>query len=250
MIKAIIIDDEMHCINRLKSLISTHHNNDVLVINHFQSVEEGIQGIESLQPNLVFLDIQIGAKNGFDVLKHFNKIHFDVIFTTAYDQYAVLAFKCSAVDYLLKPIDIEDLHISLQKLVQKIAKEDIVKKFDTLLYNLSAKENQEKRIAIPTVSGYHFIKVSDIIRCESNVNYTTIYFTDKQKLTVAKTLREYEDLLTPFGFFRVHNSHLINLLYVKSYNKGKTGIVTLLDGSEIDVSSRRKDAFLEKLRVV
>jgi len=248
MIKTIIIDDEMHCINRLKSLISNYHQNQISVLDAFQSVESGIKGIEALKPDLVFLDIQIGAKNGFDVLKHFDKIDFDVIFTTAYDQYAVLAFKCSAVYYLLKPIDIEDLNKSLEKLAQKLAKEDIVKKFDTLLYNLSAKESQEKRIAIPTVSGYHFIRVAEIIRCESNVNYTTMFLIDKQKITVAKTLKEYEDMLHPFGFFRVHNSHLINMFYVKSYNKGKTGIVTLTDGKEIDVSSRRKDAFLEKLK--
>ena len=110
MIKTIIIDDEMHCINRLKSLISNYHQNQISVLDAFQSVESGIKGIEALKPDLVFLDIQIGAKNGFDVLKHFDKIDFDVIFTTAYDQYAVLAFKCSAVDYLLKPIDIEDLN--------------------------------------------------------------------------------------------------------------------------------------------
>jgi len=246
MIRAIIIDDEQHCIDRLSGLLKEHCNRNVHLMDTFQSVTDGLTGIRELQPELVFLDVQIKNKTGFDLLKQLSKIDFEVIFTTAFEKYAVQAFKFSAIDYLLKPVDADDLKQAVSKLKEKISKEETAKKIDALLNNV---KSTSKRISIPTVSGLVFLQVNDIIRCESDVNYTTLFLKDKQKMMVAKTLKEFEELLTDYNFFRVHNSHLINLAHIKSYNKGKGGFVTMNDNAEVEVSTRRKDDFLRKLSV-
>lgn len=247
MIKAIIIDDEQHCIDRLTMLLSGNSSNMVELLASVQSVEEGLTAIKTYKPQLVFLDIEIGNKTGFDLLKQLPEINFEVIFTTAYDKYAVQAFKFSALDYLLKPIDTDELQAALKKLNDKVSQKDIAGKFDALFHNLKNIQSASKKICVPVLSGLVFIQTDDIIRCESNVNYTTLFLKDKQKLLVAKTLKEFEEMLTEYNFYRVHNSHLLNLAYIKMYNKGKGGTVTMNDGSEIEVSTRRKDDFLKRL---
>lgn len=244
MITAIIIDDEQHCIDRLTHLIITYCKQNICLLQSAQNVEDGIKAIHQQQPRLVFLDVQLNDKTGFDLLKQIPDISFDVIFTTTYENYAVQAFKFSAIDYLLKPVDVDDLKQAIEKLKDKISKEELKKKLDTLFFNLN---NAGKRVLIPTINGYEFIPVSDIIRCQSDVNYTTIYLQGKQKLVVAKTLKEFDELLNGYNFFRVHNSHLINLMFVKGYNKGKGGVVLLTDGSQVEVSTRRKEELLKKL---
>lgn len=247
MIKAIIIDDEQHCIDRLTMLLSGNSSNMVELLASVQSVDEGLTAIKTYKPQLVFLDIEIGDKTGFDLLKQLPEINFEVIFTTAYDKYAVQAFKFSALDYLLKPIDTDELQAALKKLNDKVSQKDIAGKFDALFHNLKNIQSASKKICVPVLSGLVFIQTDDIIRCESNVNYTTLFLKDKQKLLVAKTLKEFEEMLTEYNFYRVHNSHLLNLAYIKMYNKGKGGTVTMNDGSEIEVSTRRKDDFLKRL---
>lgn len=246
MTRAIIIDDEQHCINRLSKMLK-ESNHDLLLMDSFQSVEDGVTGIKKLHPDLVFLDVQINDKTGFDLLQQIPTIHFEVIFTTAYERYAVQAFKFSALDYLLKPIDEDDLAKALNKLKEKVAVKEHAARFDTLFHNLKNIQGAGKRICIPVTSGLEFIEVSDIIRCQSDVNYTTLFLKDKQKLVVAKTLKEFEEMLSDFNFYRVHNSHLINLTFIKSYNKGKGGFVTMKDNTDIEVSTRRKDEFLKRL---
>lgn len=247
MIRTIIVDDEQHCIDRLSGLLEEYCSEAVHLMGTFKTVEEGIIAIKKLQPDLVFLDVQIHDKSGFDLLKQLNEINFSVIFTTAYERYALQAIKFSAVDYLLKPIDPDDLTQAVNKLKQKIEKNEISKKMEVLFHNLKNTQGSAKRISIATVNGFVFIQVSDILRCQSEINYTTIFLKDKQKLTVAKTLKEFEELLGSYNFFRVHNSHLLNLAFVKSYNKGKGGSVVMADNVEIEVSTRRKDEFLKKL---
>lgn len=247
MITAIIIDDEQHCINRLTNLLSDCCADNVKLCGAFQSVEEGLQAIKQLNPQLIFLDVEIHDKTGFDLLKQLPETNFEVIFTTAYDKYAVQAFKFSAIDYLLKPIDADELHAAIKKLNEKVYQKDITQKLDTLFYNLKSIPGSSKRICVPVLSGLVFIQTDDIIRCESSVNYTTLFLKNKQKLLVAKTLKEFEELLHDYNFYRIHNSHLINLAYIKMYNKGKGGSVTMEDGTEIEVSTRRKDEFLKKL---
>jgi two-component system LytT family response regulator len=247
MIKAIIVDDEQHCINRLQSLLAEYCGDMVELKGSFQSVEDGIKAVKRIQPELVFLDVELKEQTGFDFLKELSDFDFEVIFTTAHDKYAVKAFKLSAIDYLLKPIDEDDLLKAIHKLKNKFSKADVSQKLDALFYNLKTVKSAAMKICVPVTTGLVFLKVDEIIRCESNINYTTIFTNDKQKLLVAKTLKEFEELLSGYGFFRIHNSHLINLKYIKSYKKGKGGSVIMEDGSEIEVSTRRKEEFLKEI---
>lgn len=252
MIKAIIIDDEQSAIDRLTELLNRHCKQTIYLAGYYTSVEDGIKGIRSLQPQLVFLDVQIQDKTGFDVLREVISKKFEVIFVTAYEKYAVQAFKFSAIDYLLKPVDSEDLKQAVEKLERKKPGDKLERKFDTLLENIEQLKQYTppKKIVVPTISGFELLPVIDILRCESNINYTTIFMKDKQKLMVAKTLKEFEEMLEEYNFFRIHNSHLVNLAYIKSYHKGKGGSVVLIDGSEIEISTRRKEDFLKKLSQV
>lgn len=247
MIRTIIIDDEEHCIDRLNRLLLDYCKPSVELLGSFQTVKDGLEAIAALHPDLVFLDIRIHDKTGFDLLRQIGEVNFEVIFTTAFEKYAIQAFKFSAVDYLLKPVNRDDLLQAVQRVEQKVAKGEMAKKLEVLLHNLKDIQGQSKKISIPTVNGLVFVTINDIIRCQSNINYTTIILKDNQKMTVAKTLKEFESLLAPYNFFRVHSSHLINLACIRSYQKGKGGSVLMSDHSEIEVSTRRRDALLKKL---
>jgi two-component system, LytTR family, response regulator len=246
MLRTLIIDDEQHCIDRITQLLEPHKNN-VHVMDALQSVEDGVHAVKKFKPDLIFLDVQVHDKTGFDLLKQTDTHDFEVIFTTAHDKYAVQAFKFSAIDYLLKPVDADDLKQALEKVSKKVHEKHTNERLDVLLHNLKNTQGTTKKISIPTVNGFVFVQVTDILRCQSDINYTTIFLKDKQKITVAKTLKEFEEMLSDYNFFRVHNSHLINLGYIKSYNKGKGGIVTMMDQTDIEVSTRRKDDLLKKL---
>jgi len=246
MLKAVIIDDEPHCINRLSEMLADYCSDKVQLLDSFSSVKEGITGILKLHPDVVFLDVQMNDKTGFDLLNELSEINFEVIFTTAYEKYAVQAFKFSAIDYLLKPVDADDVVAAVNKVTKKISGNDISQKIDTLFHNLQ--NNQaSKRISIATVDGISFVEINDIIRCQGQINYTVIFLKDKQKITVAKTLKEFEELLSDHNFYRVHNSHLVNLACIKKYHKGKGGTISMIDHSEIEVSSRRKEGLLARL---
>lgn len=246
MIRAIIIDDETHCISRLRSLLEECCKENIQVAGAFQSADEGLSAIMKLQPALVFLDVQMNGQTGFDLLRKIQSVNFEVIFTTAYEKYAVQAFKFSAIDYLLKPIDADDLLQAVAKVNHKIAGNEMSRRLDALFHNLK-NIHEPKKISISTVDGLTFLDVNDIVRCQSHINYTTIYLKTNQKITVSRTLKEFEELLGDYNFYRVHNSHLINLACIKKYNKGKSGVITMSDHSEIDVSLRRKEGLLKKL---
>jgi two-component system LytT family response regulator len=247
MIKTIIVDDEQHCIDRLKDLLQTGYANSVDLAGSFRSVAEGYKAMNEIRPELIFLDVQIHEKTGFDLLREIGRTDFEVIFTTAYDKFAVQAFKFSALDFLLKPVDRDDLKLAMDKYYARRKKDTENKSLEVLLHNIKPQGGFPGRIMVPTSSGFEIFDVADIIRCESDINYTTIYLKNKQKLVVAKTLKEFEEMLMEHRFFRIHNSHLVNLAYIKSYNRGKGGSVTLTDGMELEVSTRRKDDFLKKL---
>ncbi|MFN4812669.1 MAG: LytR/AlgR family response regulator transcription factor [Bacteroidota bacterium] len=211
------------------------------------SVDEGIKKIKQIKPALVFLDVQMPPKTGFDLLSSFDQINFDVIFTTSFEHFAIKAFRFSAIDYLLKPFSEEDLAIALKKFETKHAMQNSIKHVQNLLMNINQNTSDKARIALPTMSGFVFAQVNDIIRCESDNNYTTFYFADRTHLMVSKTLKDCEELLEEYHFFRVHASHLINLRYIKEYIKGDGGQVKMTDGSVVDVSRRKKDEFLLQL---
>jgi two-component system LytT family response regulator len=157
----------------------------------------------------------------------------------------VQAFKVSAIDYLLKPVDLQDLKDAIAKLDDKISGEEAAQKLEILYQNIQNRKNGPCKISIPTINGLMFLQTDLIVRCQSDVNYTHIYLKDKQRIVVAKTLKDFEELLQPFNFFRIHNSHIVNMTCVRSYHKGKGGYVTLDDHTELEVSTRRKEAFLK-----
>ena len=247
MIKAIIIDDEQHCIDRLNNLIVNYLSNEVSIIESYTNIDDAYKGIIALQPDLVFLDIQINLETGFDLLRKLPSISFDIIFTTAFEQYAIKAFKFSAADYLLKPIDVDDLKDSIKRIMASESNTPKNESLNLLIANIKNMQHHTKKITVPTLNGLEFLTIQDILHCKSDVNYTTIFMKDKTKLMVAKTLKEFEGILSSYNFFRVHNSHLVNLNYIKSYHKGKGGYLILEDHTEIEVSSRRKDDFLQRL---
>jgi len=245
MITAIIVDDEQHCIDRLTNLLQQYHAGTVQLLASASSVKEGIKLIREHQPDMIFLDVQIHDRTGFDLLRECGAVNFKVIFTTAYDKFAIQAIKFSAIGYLLKPIDEDDLQEALDKL-KDISVENTGLMAAVIENNLQP-ASKKKKLTIPSGNELLFVNIDEIIRCHSDINYTTIFKTDNQKIVVAKTLKEFEELLSDHNFFRVHNSELINLGYIKSYNKGKGGSVLLTDGTELEVSTRRKDDFLKKM---
>jgi two-component system LytT family response regulator len=246
MITSLIIDDEQHCIDRLQKLIE-RLSDKLHVAGVCRNVEEALLAIDEVKPDLIFLDVHLQERTGFDILTQLNSIPFEIIFTTAFDQYAVHAFKFCALDYLLKPIEEQDLREAINKIDRKASEKESSLKIDMLFHNLRNIEHSQHRICIPNLNGFNFVSVNDIIRCQSNNNYTTIFLKDQQKLVAAKTLKDFEELLEDKNFFRVHNSHLVNMSYIRKYNKGNGGFITLQDGTEIEVSARRKDQFLKRV---
>lgn len=247
MIKALIVDDEGNARETLKMLLDQHTSN-VQILGMADSAETAYQMINELQPELVFLDVEMPKGNGFDLLERFNKADFKVIFTTAYGHYAIKAIKFSALDYLLKPIDIDELKMAVQKARDCIVEqrnENESESIKTLIENLN--NTNMRKIAIPDLDGITFVDIDDIIRCEADRNYTCIHLESGRKLLSSKVLKEYEKLFADYQFIRLHNSHIINLKHVRRYIKGEGGTVIMSDESSVDVSRRRKSEFLERL---
>lgn len=247
MLRAIIVEDELHSREALKNLVKDYCP-EVNVIASAASVEEGIQLVNSLQPNLLFLDIALNVGTGFDLLEQAQKRSFDVILTTAYENYALRAIKFSAIDYLLKPIDIEELMTAVRKVLDKRQAQSYNHQIDTLLHNLQNRNQLDHTITLSTAEGMMFVPVHEIVRLEAMGSYTQFYLTDKRKVLVSKHLKEYEQLLAEANFYRVHQSHLVNLNQVAKYVKAEGGYLILKDQTKISISSRRKEHFLQKIR--
>ena len=234
--KVAIVDDEQHCIDHLVALLKPYGSK--VDLSCFGSAEEAIEGLDSIHPDIVFMDVQLHAKTGFDVLSSLPKRDFSLIFTTAYEAYAIEAFKFSAIDYLLKPVDKDDFEMAFQKAMDKVEQSQLTDRIKVLLSHISMEDN-------PTSNdGYAFLSIEDIVRCQADINYTHIFTKDGKKYTASKTLKHFEKLLEGQHFFRIHNSHLINLHYVSSYHKN--GYAILKDGLKLEVSTRRKEAFIKE----
>jgi two-component system LytT family response regulator len=244
MIRSIIVDDEQKSRESLKIILEDFCEN-VTICALCQNVSEGIQAIKEHQPDVVFLDIQMQRETGFDLLTQLNSIDFEVIFTTAHSEYAIKAFKFSAIDYLLKPIDIDDLQKALAKVEHK-QNQNISGRLEHLIQNLRTNTPENYKLALPTTEGLVFVQLNSILYCEASSNYTIIY-TPKNKYIVSRTLKQYEDLLGEHNFFRIHNSYLINLNAVKKYIRGEGGSVVLENDITLDVSKRKKEAFLSRI---
>lgn len=247
MIKAIIIDDEIHCLETL-SILLQEYCPQVTILEQCRSAKKGLEAIERLKPDLVFLDIEMPAMNGFEMLEQFQQIPFAVIFTTSYDQYAIKAIRFSALDYLLKPIDPKELIIAVQK-VQTQKMLPSAEQFEMLLKQVHHKGSGFQKIAIPTVEGFELIPADQIVHCKADDNYTHLHLKDKSKITACRSLKEMEEQLQDFSFFiRVHHSYLVNLNEVIRYVRGEGGYLILTDGSTINVSRSRKEMLLKKLQ--
>lgn len=240
MIKAIIIDDEKHCIITLEHLLKQHKN--VMVVATTQDSTNAKALIEEHQPDLVFLDIEMPKMNGFDVIAQFNPIPFKVIFTTAYDQYALQALRLNALDYLLKPIDDEEIATALDKFKNQ---EAAITTEQVQNLHLFTNGKLQDTIAISTQEGLFFVKIDNIMYLEADSNYTMIVMQDKSKHLASKTLATFEDVLNNSLFFRSHKSHIVNLKFIKQYLRGDGGEIIMLDGKNIPLSRTKKQDFLD-----
>lgn len=244
MKKAIIIDDE----NRTRDLIAKMINSfglDIEAIPAGENVQSGIRAIEEHQPDIVFLDIQMPDGTGFDLLKAVPNKNFEVIFITAHEEFAIKAIKFSALDYILKPVDPEELKNAVENALKTMNHKRDESQFEALQNNISAQ--QKRRLVLKTQESVHVVDLDQIIRCESDRNYTSFYLTENRKILVSKTLKEFETLLIGYNFIRVQQSHLINLDFVDRYNKGNGGSVVMRDGSEVPLSPAKREIFFKIL---
>ena len=245
--KAILIDDEISNLENLQTLLEKHCP-QVTIMASAQNISDAVDVIEKYSPHLVFLDIQMGEKTGFDVLKLLPKRNFEVIFVTAYDQYGIKAVKFAALDYLLKPIDIEELINAVNKAEYKLATQIQNLQLDFLLQQLKKPETNVSKIALQMQSEIRYVTLSEIIRCEADNTYTYFFLANSEKILVSKSLKEYADLLRPNGFLRTHQSHLVNPKYVKSWLKEDGGVLLLTSGEKIPVSKPNKETVKQALQ--
>lgn len=246
MINAIIIDDEPYSSESLQMMLGKYCA-DINIIKIFNDSRLAIPEISLLQPQLLFLDIQMPHINGFEMLQKIQDPQFEVIFTTSHDEYAINAIRFSALDYLLKPIDPAELTRAVDRAKNKLSLPPNPQ-LEILLQKLQNRSPQDQRIVLPTQDGYEVIPVRSIISCEARSNYTALLLENKKTLVVSRTLKDIEEMLQEYSFIRVHNSYLVNLNAVKRYLKGDNGQLVMKDDSMVEVSRRRKDEVLERLQ--
>lgn len=245
MLGTIIVDDEIDAVKFIESII-TEYCKGIKVLGYAHSAADGVQLINALKPDLIFLDVEMPHGSGFELLSHFPDKNFDVIFVTAFNHYAIQAIKFSAVDYILKPININEFIEAVKKVALSRKKNrERNFNFDALLENL--KTRIPSRLAIPASDGMEYLNTDDIIRIEADRSYSWFYLNDKRKLLVSRNLKEYQELLSDRNFFRTHNSHLINLNYVRKFIRQEGGYIQMKDDSTVPVSRGKKDLFLEKM---
>ena len=246
MLKTIIIDDDYVSRMVLREMLEKFLEN-IEILGEAGTVADGVRLIESTNPDLVLLDISMPDGTGFDLLDKLKAINFKLIFITAYSEYAIKAFKYSAFDYIVKPLNVQELTKAIMR-IPHINRVDSKVRVKTLKENLlSADENASKTVALPEINGFAIVNVEDIIRCEGKRNYTRIIFKEAPEKVVSRTLLEFEHLLSPLGFVRIHRSHLVNILNVVRYLKSDGGMVELKTGELLKVSPKHKEELLNKL---
>ncbi len=243
--RVVIVEDEKHAQETLTALLHEQPEFDLAGVAN--SIDEARTLVPAQKPDLVFCDVMLPPHTSFEWLQTFNHLPFEIIFTTSFGEHAVKAFRLAAIDFLLKPVSKEEFIDALNKFKEHKQKSASAERIQQLFANLQAPPAQA-RIALPTLTGFLFVPIKDIVRCESDNTYTTFFTLDKRKIIVSKTLKECERMLADYRFFRVHNSHLINLDYITEYVKGEGGLVKMTDGSHVDVSRRRKEEFLKQLK--
>lgn len=247
MIKTIIVDDEFNASEFLEKLLLRYFPDKFLVLEKCESVDDAILAIEKFNPELVFLDVQMPNKNGFQLLKELKTINFEVIFTTAHSEFAIDAIKCSALDYLLKPINYIDLLETVKKYDDKQNNASQQERLLLLIENIDIGNSQYNKIALPTETGFELIKTNSILYCEADSNYCKIVCLDGKKIVLSKTLKFIEELLPTAIFQRIHKSYLVNLNYVTRFNKTNDLLVELANGESLPVSIRKKEDFINAI---
>lgn len=239
----VLVEDEPKSRQGMKTLLARYCP-DVEVVGEAGSVKEARACITENDPDLIFLDISLPDGEGFDVTDHFPDRRFGIIFTTAHEEYALRAFRVSAVDYLLKPVSYPDLQQAMARFRERRPQTVPDKRIDVLR---SAMEQQVTRLAVPTLQGFEVVLIDDIVRCEADSNYTRFHLAQGQPLLASRSLAHYESLLESLPFVRVHHKHLVHLRYVKKYHRGRGGYIEFADGSQVEVAARKKDEFMEQM---
>ena len=245
MIKAVIIDDETDSIDTLKWKLENYCS-EVEIIASFDNPADGVNYLKNNPPDLLFLDIEMPMLTGFDVLEELGRdISFDIIFTTAYDNFGIQAVKFSALDYLLKPVQNKELKEAIEKHLKKSNQKIPSEQIDTLLANVREnKKGNGGRIALASKESIEFVDPFNIVACEANSNYTNVYLSEGKKRVISKTLKEFEEMLIPFNFFRPHNSHLVNLNHVREFIRGDGGYLVMENKMKIPVSKNKREELL------
>lgn len=246
MIRTVLVDDERASTGILKNLLEIHCP-EVEVIGEADSVHAALEVIPACLPHLVLLDIAINNETAFDLLNSLDKIEFQIIFVTAWNDHAIEAFKYSAVDYLLKPVDAADLQRAINKVVKRSYEKEVIENLKALQENIQNLQLSQQKMAVPTMQGLSFIPLKDIVRLEANGPCTILYLDNNDQVTSTRIIKEYEEILPANIFYRVHNAHIINLNKVKNYHKGRGGYVNMEDGTTIEVAFRRREHFLNRL---
>ena len=244
--RAVLIDNEEHVRQGLQKMLSIYCP-QVVVAGEAEGVATGKEAITELKPDIVFLDVEMDDGSGIELMQQVPERNFHLIFVTAHDQYAMDAFRFSAIDYLLKPVDPDELTRSVQKVRDTLELEDLGIKLSALSENLT-KANAPKKIVLKDATSLHVVAIDNIVRCDADGSYTTFHFLDGKKITVSRNLKEYERMLTVHNFFRPHHSHLVNLSFASRFDRTDGGFLVMDDNSEIPVSKRKKDLLIEKLR--
>jgi len=247
MIKALIIDDLEQARTTLKKDLSIYAK-DIEVIGEAEGVVSGAKLLRTVQPDILFLDIQMQDGSGFDLLDILPEINFKIIFITASDAHAIKAFRYAAIDYLVKPVDPDDLKSALQRFRENHLNEDA--KYKLLSDSLKNSERPTKRLALHAQDKINIVNIDEIVRCESHINYTTFFFIDGTRIVVTRTLKDFDDLLSDQGFYRVHQSHLVNMKFIREFVKGDGGYLLMTDQSEVPVSVRKRSVVLEMIETL
>ncbi|HEY2581433.1 MAG TPA: LytTR family DNA-binding domain-containing protein [Mucilaginibacter sp.] len=249
-IKAFIVDDEFQGRSVLRQMLQQYCS-DISLVGEASTVDKALQGIKECDPNIVFLDIQMNGETGFDLLNSLPVINFSLVFTTAFDKYAIQAFRFNAIDYLLKPIVADELIEAVKRAKQKNLLVYTTSKVqvEQLYHDIQNPQKIHDKIAIPTADGFLVIPVNEIVYCQANSNYTEFHLINKKRILSSYTLKQYDEILTKQSFFRAHRSYLINLAHVKMYRRGDGGEIVMSNDHEIELSRTHKDEFLNLLNI-
>jgi two-component system, LytTR family, response regulator len=251
MLKALLIDDEVNNLENLKFILEQDFEG-IVVTGKVTTANEAREWLQLNTVDVVFLDINMPSENGFQFLSSLSKRNFKVIFVTAYHEYAIQAIRASALDYIVKPINIDDLRVAIDKLKKTVDNPLINQQQQQLIEHLLSSVNRKtvpQKIALPQMGGISFIEVNEIVSLQADSNYTIIHMTNMQKMVITKTLKEFELLLDESQFFRIHKSYIVNLTHIKEYSSSDGGLVKMVDGNQWSISRRQIDQFLEKMKL-